>query len=219
MEKSYQDLLKMVEEIEGSTVKSEFTSIDITPIQSLKSRKRRPPFQPLLDMAMDLESGHFRVGAPRVQAKQQPTAAVHQEAHAKERQVMDSAMSQQRDLQSSIAKEEVSMFADRLDQKTEQPQPVAGFDVSATGKGDTMLTRLSIPDQISELEKIIDGLADRVFNAEQLETIKKEVNALKRQSSQEARQKVKKNTKKIEQELARLRDQQLNEAIKILGSI
>jgi hypothetical protein len=47
-------------------------------------------------------------------------------------------------------------------------------------ESEDVLPKLSVADQISELERIIEGLNEHVFNSEQLEIIKEEVLGLKR---------------------------------------
>jgi len=222
LDKSYQELLKMVEEIEGSSTKAEFASINISPLQSLKLKGHKPPFQPLLGMAMDMESGYSNKGAARPQPQRQQAAAsqpLHpppQPPQPRPQQPVDPEEMQQRDLQARIAKEEISMFADRLDQKADQPQQPNEID---TKEGQEMsLAALSVPDQISEVEKIIEGLFAGSFSESQKVAIKQRLKDLKDKSAIEAKQNQNKGARKIDQELDRLRDQQLDEAITMLGS-
>jgi len=223
LDKTYQELLKMVEEIEGSSTKAEFASINITPLQNLKIKGHKPPFQPLLGMAMGMESGYSNKGMARPQPPRQPAAAPQPvqpppqpSPQPRQQQPVDPEEMQQRDLQARIAKEEISMFADRLDQKAGQPQQPEEID---TKEGQEMsLAALSVPDQISEIEKIIEGLFAGSFSESQKVAIKQRLKDLKDKSAIESKQNQNKGASKIEQELDRLRDQQLEEAITMLGS-
>ena len=66
MDVKYGDLVSMVGEIETDSGKAEFSTIDISKIKSLKvQRNSRPPFRPLLSLAIGIESGHIITARPQ----------------------------------------------------------------------------------------------------------------------------------------------------------
>jgi hypothetical protein len=81
---------------------------------------------------------------------------------------------------------------------------------------DLVLPSLSISDQISELERIIEGLNEKIFDSEHLEIVAEEVYGL--QMVVENEQKAKKAAiSELERSLIALRNQRLSDALAILS--
>ncbi|MGC8648735.1 MAG: hypothetical protein ACP5UN_00740 [Candidatus Micrarchaeia archaeon] len=81
---------------------------------------------------------------------------------------------------------------------------------------DLVLPSLSISDQILELERIIEGLNEKVFDSEHLEVVAEEVYGL--QMVIEGEQKAKKAAvSELERSLIALRNQRLSDALAILS--
>jgi|GEM_PF-3063081 len=80
---------------------------------------------------------------------------------------------------------------------------------------DLVLPSLSVSDQVSELERIIEGLKEKVFDQEHLEIVAEEIYGL--QMVVESEKKTKKEVSELEQSLIALRNQRLADALAILS--
>ncbi len=203
MAQNYQDLVSIVEEMEKNSAKVDFNAVDISSIQSPKVKKRKPPFRPLLDLAIEIESGRSADSVKRA-GRMQP------------QRITQPKEPEQRPKQNKSTKDEIGAFANKLNKNREQKQQISGFNVKESEE-DLQLPKLSVSDQISELEQMIDGLKSRTFDYEHIETIKKEVYGLDKYMIREIMKGSKKKLTQMEQNLITLRDQRLNEAMKILG--
>ncbi len=192
-----------MDEIEKSAAKVDFNSIDISGIQDSKAPRRKPQFQLLLDLAMQIEAG-------RIKEPQRPRKA------PAAKQTYSKTQMEQMPSPSKDVKMEVGAFAGKLSTK-EEHQPTKPFSLEAEKADELVLPKLSTTDQISELEHMIDGLHENSFDYDHIEKIKKEVYALEKQVIQEIMKGKKKRPTKAEQNLIKLRDQRLNEVMAILG--
>lgn len=87
-----------------------------------------------------------------------------------------------------------------------------GKGVEVTGKGgDLVLPRLSLADQVEELGRIIDGLAQNAFSAEQLSIVGEELRGLEKA--------IRAAPANGAEGLLKLRDQRLAEATKLFGRL
>jgi hypothetical protein len=198
LSQNYKDMINTVEEIENSATKVEFNTIEISGIEDTAAQKHKPQFQLLLSLAMQIEGGHQKE-QPKTQ--QEPSA----QAYAKV----------QRPQPTKEVKDEISAFANKLD-SNDTRQPIGPFEPQQEKGSEIMLQNLSISDQISELERIIDGLKGQSLDYEKKEEIKKEVYSLNKEVIEEIMKGTKKAASKTEQDLIRLRDQRLNEAVALL---
>jgi hypothetical protein len=104
--------------------------------------------------------------------------------------------------------------------KGEQHEEVNVFRVNLKGKDEGVLSRLSLQDQISELEKIIQGLNENVFSAEQLTILKQEASGLEAEIGKLKKSGVYEKRYNSDEQFAvlvMLRDKRLQEAIEMLG--
>lgn len=237
MARTYDELIGMVSEIEKTATKVEFNAIDISGISQTEVVHPKPEFNRLLGLAMAIESGHVQEPAPRqraaVQQVQAPAATQQAAAAATTAQTatVASASSSPRMVQWQIprgskpqpqetVKSEVSAFASNLDQKKEQPQqPINTFNIKVSDEDDDLvLPQLSVSDQISELERIIEGLHEHVFDGYHIEIVRKEISGLNRKIAREKKQiAAGAQPSSIEQSFMDLRDKRLAEVIAALG--
>lgn len=204
MSQNYDDLVKMIEEIEKSSTKVDFNSLDISSLEVTDQLRPKPQFLPLLDLAIRMESGKS-INEQNRQNKQTAAAAKQQIIHPTlEKQQVGIA-----------TKNELGKFADRLEKKQQPQQPIATFDPKQGGE--LSLSNLSVSDQISELEQIIKGVISNSFDYDHLESVKKEVYKLNSDSIRDMMSGSKKKASQAALELIKLRDQRLSEAMKLLG--
>jgi hypothetical protein len=203
LSQNYQDLVKTIEEIEQNAEKVDFNSIDISSIRDSKTKTRKPPFRPLLELAMKLDMGHSR-DAPQVQY--QAKAQQQQQAAAQARQRTNENV-----------KKELSALAKKTAKGKEEKQRIGKFNIRANDERDLVLPKLSMQDQISELEGMLKGIRDRAFDFEHIEKVRKEAFGLNKHIIREMMKGAKKKLNKTEQSLIALRDQRLTELMKILS--
>ncbi|MEM0148520.1 MAG: hypothetical protein QXY10_02900 [Candidatus Micrarchaeaceae archaeon] len=92
------------------------------------------------------------------------------------------------------------------------------FNFRNTKLEDLVLPNLSITDQISELERIIEGLKENVFDNEHLEIIKEEIYGLADEINRNMKKmkKEKVAVSEYDQAALELRNQRLNDAITLI---
>ncbi|MCL4403170.1 hypothetical protein M1310_00265 [Candidatus Marsarchaeota archaeon] len=98
------------------------------------------------------------------------------------------------------------------------PVALKGIKVKKVNLKDLVLPNLSLPDQVSELERIIESISEGVLDQEHLDIVKQEVYGLyyfiELQRKQVVKEKKKLNS--LEQSMWNLRDQRLVDAISAL---
>jgi hypothetical protein len=207
LDNNYEELVSIVEDVEKNSQKVEFSSIDISTIQDLKVQRQMPQFKMLLALAMSIESSHTKGAVRQQQSRPQPTAIPKPVV----KQPVQKLSSNQ------ALKTEVGTFADKLSKNADTPKKINKFSPKAEGKDEPVLEKLSIHDQIAELERMIEGINNGSFDYGQMETIRKEVYELNRYSIQEIMKGGKKKTDKLQQDLIMVREQRLNDVMKLLS--
>lgn len=192
----------MVQEIEGSSTKAEFTTIDVSEIQGTSAKKQKPPFGPLLDLAMRVESGHIKSGA-----------ALQHKASAQATAPPDANQAAQK----ATARSELVEFTEKLIQPVGKPQQTANFSSGINMTDDVALDKLSVQDQISKLERITYGLKSSMFDKKHLKSIRNDVNTLNKQVIKERKRTARSNPTAVEQEFIKLRDHKLDEVMSMLS--
>jgi murein L,D-transpeptidase YcbB/YkuD len=190
----------MVEEIEKNATKVEFNTIEISGIDDTGAPRHKPQFQLLLDLAIQIEASHQKE-APRPQQQRDTTVQTYTK--------------NQRPQPTKEINEEISAFAQKLDVK-DAKQPIESFNLKQENAPGSLLDSLSVSDQISELERIIEGLHEQSFDYDKIEAIKRDIYDLNKEVISEIMKGTKKKAGKTEQDLIRLRDQRLNEAMALL---
>ncbi len=230
----YTELLKRIGEIEADSQRAEQNFIDLSLLFTGKQEQRQKrEFKQLLPVAMNMEAEHLQLQqqktpaqppkpapAPtQVQRPVQPvastsTAAAPEPAPAIFAPQPQPVQAQQISSTISAAKGELNSFAKNL-----------GGEINAFVKmpnmkpkeGENVLPRLSLADQVAELERIIEGLKENAFNKEQLEVVRNEALGLKKYL-----QKAPPGKESGDMEhsliLGILRDKRLDEVLAILSS-
>lgn len=195
-------MVKIVGEVESGAETAEFSTIDISKIKSPKTkRSSKPPFKPLLALAMGIESGHLQstpsASAPAAQKSKQVQQAP---ARHTEQEIQVQKAVQQKNV--SEVKKEIGSFADTLGGKSNE---------TATSN----MSELPIQEQISELNKIIAGVKKNTLDKTQMQIMKMGLHSLDRQLSEQ--KKPKRKLSKSQQKLIKTRDRRLSEAIELLS--
>jgi hypothetical protein len=217
--KQYVDLVKDVEEIEHSSTKPEFNTIDISSIDMEEERTTKPEFKSLLTTAMNIETGHIKDDTPKQKAQQQKQAVQMQATTNAAQSSVQSQMQYKKPEPQESVKNEIGAYVKDLGKKIpEQEKPINSFSVKIDSDDDLVLSQLSTPDQISELERIIEGIREHAFDRYHIEIVKKELNGLNKRIATERKEAKSQNQPNgIEESFAVLRDQRLAEAIALLS--
>ncbi len=98
------------------------------------------------------------------------------------------------------------------------PDALKGIRVKKVNFKDLVLPNLSMPDQVSELERIIESVREGVLDQEHVDVVKQEVYGLYYYIELQRRQVVKEKKKlnSLEQSMWNLRDQRLIDAVNAL---
>ncbi|MDE1870791.1 MAG: hypothetical protein KGI06_00950 [Candidatus Micrarchaeota archaeon] len=199
MDVKYSDLLKIVEEVESGSEKTEFNTIDISKIKSSKiQRTSKPPFKPLLSLAIGMESGH----APARPAGAQQQARPKQAPPPKQQASMPIQPAEQKS-QVSEVKKEIGSFANMLSGNESRDSPSS-----------YQLSELSVQDQISEINRIIESARKHTLDQEQMQVMKMGLYSLDRQLMEQKQQG---KMDRSAQNMAKIRDKRLSEAIELLS--
>ncbi|MGI0100224.1 MAG: hypothetical protein ACREBH_00660 [Candidatus Micrarchaeaceae archaeon] len=212
MAQNYKDLVSIVEDVERTAAKVEFNTIDISSIKPEAQERPKPQFSEMLNTAIHMEEWHMGAEPVPQRQKQIARAAVQHGALAQATVQVERTNTPEQDV-----KEEVGSFASNL--KVPEEALAAqenAFKVKVRGENDLVLPTLSPGDQISEIERVIEGLQEHVFNEEQLDIVRKELYGLRAAISKEGSG-MAPNTSAIEESLLQLRDRRLVEAITLLG--
>ncbi len=239
MAKQYVDLIKDIDEIEKASTKVDLNQIDISEIQSTQMQHPKPDFKAILDSAMRIESGKaIEQQQAQRQKQQQPKQVAQMQAAVRAAQAQATVMVapeplQQKPVQqvqvqqpqppkpslSESVKGEISNFTSKLTQSSEPPhQPINTFKMQIEGEDDLILPKLSASDQISELERIMEGLQQNAFDKEHMAIVKKEAYGLSKAIARERKRGIYGGESSgMEQSLILIRDQRLSEVIAILS--
>ena len=193
--KEYQELVREVQEIEANSTKVDFNTIDMSSISSITIEARRPAFSGMLDNAMAMEETVLAAQQLAKKGAQPARTLIQMQSTTKYQQATTVTPSVQVQVvqkppepppvqkppekieePKQAARKELSKFADNLNLK--EDQKINTSDVKPEPEEDLVLPSLSVSDQIAELERIIEGIKEHVFDREHMEIIKKEVYGL-----------------------------------------
>jgi len=246
--KNYSELIKIVEEVEIGATRVEFNSIDISSFEKAQPQIKKPDFKPLLDLAVAIEGGRVKEEPPPKPTPQQQIKQILASKPIKQVMQMQvgTSTSQSSTVQNTVympedislqvpaaqapqqqtstlnqsVKEEIGIFADKLIENKGQPsQPINTFNMKVEGADDIILPKLSTSDQIAELERMIEGVKENSFTADQLNVVKKEAEGLSDAISKEKTGGYGKESSGMEQQLVQLRDRRLTEVLKLMSDI
>ncbi len=223
MGRPYAELLKIAEDVESSSEKVDVSTIDLSKLQQA-AKGFKPEFKYLLNIAMSMDLGHDVVQHPQPQGQEQgprtKRAAKAKPAAKTPTSLVEQTAVVESPKQTEGIKDEIGEFASRL---SERSQPVVRLmntlNMRLESADDTLLPKLSTPDQVTELERIIDGLGSNAFDKAGLEIVRKELYSLKKSISAERKRKGPKreSNASIDQSMVVLRDEHLEKALAILS--
>ncbi len=205
----YNGMVALILDVQQGASRQEVEYIDVSQIYvTPEFADTQVSYNELMDTISDIEGGRHVVKQPPPQPQRQvvqPTPPPPAEqAPAPEKK--------------EKAKTELLGIVKRLAAKK---SPIGEISRKKIDIGELVLPSLSTADQISELEKIIEGLRENVFDQEHLEVVANEVYGLKQVTAASHRGKPRRGGEQAEldQSLMELRDQRLDDAIALLNNI
>ena len=229
----YPELIKVVEELEKVSTRSELTKIDISSLEEGESvPSQRLVFSKLLESAIRIESESDAMHMPYHHARAvQPQGNPQEGMTARQVQKVRVAASASAGTAAPLppyvqpptahlnsapepaheqAEKEIREFSERLG--TDRREPGNPAVPAPTAKGDLVLPQLSIPDQITELQRIIEGINEHVFDDYHIGIVRKELLGLQRYVRSGGTEAA------IALPVLHLRDKYLKEAIELIGA-
>jgi len=227
-------LLDVIANIEKGASKEDVSFVDITPIGS-SSMVQRVPYLELVAKLNEIESQGERISKekprqvqphlvtaglaqaaysqPQVIYKQKPEAAAEHEMPAAQQPAAEAKpVVAEAPKEVQAAKAELSGIVRKIGAVAKMPK----IKVKRINVSELVLPNLTLADQIAELERIIEGLNEHVFDSEHLAIVVEELEGLN-QVIEDAKKKKKIAPKSdLERSLFELRDQRLAEALALL---
>ncbi len=221
---TYVDLVKYLGDLESKASQAPHSTVDLTSLLSSKSEESQVTYIDMINLIGSLESRKPIRGvegqktAPHMEVSgvaQAQYSQVGQGAAAQQQAQKPAAFEQPLSGKSAAAGTEVADLTKEID----VPR-IKGFDIKKINEGDLVLPNLSMADQISELEKILEGLKENVFDDKHIGVVIEELYGLVDVTNQEKRRIKKSRTtmSQLEQSLWALRDERLTTAISLLTS-
>ncbi len=228
-EKTYSELAAMIESVEAGYSPTEIVNLDLN--EMLKSEQNPNPikYSDMLAIIEEFEGpqrgSRVAIGKPgttqqayqQPAQQQQPVVPQVPQPQQQQQQPMPQIV-QPQPANGSVAPREKRKIAAKLelgkaiDQLGELEAEIKMRSISTD---DLVLPNLSVPDQISELERIIEGLRTGVFDKDHLDTVRQELQGLdKIVQLQKAKMKV--SGRAGDSEEIMIRDQRLKSALELL---
>ena len=220
---TYGDLVKYLNELEGKATQSPRSTIDLSPLFNMKKEGSSITYIDMINLIDSLESRKpIRGIEGQKTAPHMEVAGITQAQYSQMGQVAaPQAQPQKAAMEQPLAGKSAAAGAEIADLTKEINAPrIKGFDIKKINESDLVLPNLSMADQISELEKILEGLKENVFDDKHIGVVIEELYGLADVTNQEKRR-LKKNRismSQLEQSLWALRDDRLNTAISLLTS-
>jgi hypothetical protein len=217
----YEQLIELVDSIEKEYTPSDIVTLDLSNmLEATKEEGNEPPkYSDMLSIIAGLEgtastkSHGTHPEKPKLQQQiemQQagPTVVQPTEAQPPPTEV-PKPVEKSREKHLMGAKRELGEAIGRLG---EIEAEIKMRNIKTTN---LVLPNLSVPDQISELERIIEGLTEKVFDSDHLDVIKQEVNGLNRVVQLERAKEKAAGQREVTDE-EKIRDQRLSSALALL---
>jgi len=248
MDDEYSQILKLIREVEASYAKKEVAFVNISDIISGKSiSEQKPDYQSVMQLVYSVEParvehkavqkpvqlpqavGYTEAQAPQLatqeqQPPEQPVTAAQaiigvekeilpaiQKVKAKTKKEIQEALPAIQGVKAK-AEKEIRELASKI------PSAKSMMKFRHINVADLVLPTLSISDQVSELERIIEGLRENMFDQEHLAIVSQEVYGLQQEANRAAKE-LKKSHAELnatDQTLFSMREQRLNDAIALL---
>jgi len=196
----YKEMITVVEEIEKAGYRPEYNVIDISTIEEAQNQKHAPNYKDLLHIATTIEGN---VPLEEQLKKTQPSRTFEVQPVEKPYKEMKES-----------AKTEIADFSKSLG-TMDRIKPMKPFSIQLSNEEELILPKLSVPDQVDELQKLISGLNDNAFNETEKSIIKKELEGLY-EEVEKGWERGTFDSGDIDKSLLLLRDQRLGEALKII---
>ncbi len=196
----YEQVVVYIKGIEASTQKPQQSSINVSKLFETNENSNSHTYLDLLSRIDSIESNR---GGQRIRS---------QKTMPKESQLIASGVEQ-----SSRASAVPTAAQQSFEVPESRPQPKIKVKFN---EKDLVLPKLSIADQISELERIIEGLKEQVFDENHKEVVLQEIYGLSayiERSSKDLRKR-KITLNQTEQSLWALRQQRLDEAMSLINA-
>ncbi len=196
----YEQVVVYIKGIEASTQKPQQSSINVSKLFETNENSNPHTYLDLLSRIDSIESNR---GGQRIRS---------QKTMPKESQLIASGVEQ-----SSRASAVPTAAQQSFEVPESRPQPKIKVKFN---EKDLVLPKLSIADQISELERIIEGLKEQVFDENHKEVVLQEIYGLSayiERSSKDLRKR-KITLNQTEQSLWALRQQRLDEAMGLINA-
>jgi len=221
---TYSDLVKYLNDMESKAVQSPHSSVDISSFFDNKIEGSNITYIDMINLIDSLESKKPIRGIEGQKiAPHMEVSGVTQTQYSQVGQMPAQHAQPQKEVayEQPLAGKSAAAGGELADMTKEIEAPrIKGFDIKKINEGDLVLPNLSMADQISELEKILEGLKENVFDGDHIGVVIEELYGLADVTNQE-RRRMKKNRismSQLEQSLWRLRDDRLATAISLLTS-
>lgn len=198
----YEQILEYIKNIETSSPKMEQSTINLSKLFLEEKQEQGPTYLDMLNFINSVESGK---NGQRIRA---------QKTVPKESQLIASGV-QQASTATSIPASQNQGF------EIPTPKPVKKSKLKVKfNEKDLILPKLSIADQISELERIIEGLKENVFDENHMEVVLQEIYGLSSYMEKSSKELKKRRItlNQTEQSLWALRQQRLEEAMDLVNA-
>ncbi|MEM0149832.1 MAG: hypothetical protein QXW10_02980 [Candidatus Micrarchaeaceae archaeon] len=222
---TYGDLVRYLSELEGKAVQSPHSTVDLSQLFTAGNEGNRITYIDMINLIDSLESRKPIRGVEGQRTA--PHMEVSGVAQTQYSQVNPVPAQQHPEPQKMAAYEqplagksaEAGIEIDSLTKEIEVPR-IKGFDIKKINESDLVLPNLSMADQISELEKILEGLKENVFDDKHIGVVIEELYGLADVTNQEKKRMKKSKIvmSQLEQSLWSLRDSRLSMAISLLTS-
>jgi len=231
MDDEYSQILKLIKDVEASYAIKEVAFVNVLDITGGKStREQKPDYQEVMQLVYSVEPVHAERRAVQRVMQQPQAAAGYTEAQANQPIAEEQQPPEQpattaqtiigieKEILPTVqavklkAEKEIKEIVSRI------PGVMSTMSFRRINVKDLVLPTLSISDQVSELERIIDGLRASMFDREHLAIVVQEVYGLRQEANRAARELKKSRIEPnpTNQMLLSMREQRLNDAIALL---
>jgi len=227
MDEEYSRIIGLIKSVETTSTKNETVFVNLSEIVSGKSiSEQKPDYQNLMELvygADPLRSERRQVQRQMpVSAPIYPTATIQEPPPSEEAQkptefvasVANAVAGAERGVIPAMqaAEKEIREIISRI------PLQKHRIEVRHVNIKDLVLPSLSISDQVSELERIIEGLRASAFDQDHLSVVAEEVYGLRQEVNRLVREMKKKQAEMnpLDKTLWTMREERLNDAVLLL---
>ncbi|MGC8669557.1 MAG: hypothetical protein ACP5TL_00160 [Candidatus Micrarchaeia archaeon] len=231
----YKSMLDVIKDIENGVKVPDVSYVDISPILNSTSAPSTP-YQSLLQIINSIESkgkGEYLIrekqkpphlitsGLEQISYSQQKVGAAQtvevpvQNVNPPENVPAAQPQAVQPQIENKKAKLELGSLIKKLGAAARKPS----YKIKRVNISELVLPNLTLADQIAELERIIEGLKENVFDSEHIIIVEEELYGLDQMLSDLRKQNKLVPKSELEKSLFDLRDQRLSEALSLLHKV